>query len=80
MSEEIAYECGYDCMGDMMVDNLTRKEINDMLREYIQEDETGIVEDIIMEIAIRKYNWVDHEGAKAVAEDVAYQAHKDREE
>ena len=77
MSKEIAEWCGYDCMGYMIIDHLTKKEIENMLVEYIQEDETGIIEDIIMEIAIKQHGWVDHEAIKAEQEDRKYEEYRD---
>tara|TARA_R110002020_G_scaffold153171_28_gene332516 strand:- start:437 stop:679 length:243 start_codon:yes stop_codon:yes gene_type:complete len=77
MSKEIAEWCGYDCMGDMIIDHLTKKELENMLIEYIQEDESGIIEDIIMEIATKKYEWVDHEAIKAEQEDAEYEKYRD---
>jgi len=77
MSKEIAEWCGYDCMGDMIIDHLTKKELENMLIEYIQEDESGIIEDIIMVIAITRHGWVDHEAIKAEQEDRKYEEYRD---
>ena len=78
MSKDLAEWCGYTSVFDMLKDNLTNDELLDLLCEYIHEDSSG-VSDIIEEIAKEKFEWFDHERARADHEDAQYQAYKDGE-
>ena len=78
MSNDIAEWCGYSGMFEMLKDNLTSEELLDLLAEYIHEDTDGWASEMIEEIAKDKFEWFDHEKARADHEDAQYQAYKDR--
>ena len=72
--DEIVEWCGYKSTFDMLRDSMTTEELLDLLEEYIEND---MVEDEIRDIAKKQHDWVDHEGAKADADEMAYQTYRD---
>jgi len=75
-NEEIVEWCGYACAFDMLKDNMSTDELLDLLEALIV-DNNDIVEDDIRDIAKKQFDWEDLEGAKADADEAAYQQYKD---
>ena len=67
--KDIAKQCGYSSSFDLLRDNIDTDELLDLLEQYISEDDSGMVGDMVKEIAIDKLEWVDHEEARADHED-----------
>ena len=78
MSKDVAEWCGYDSMSAMILDHLDNQECMDLLSEFLESNFEGWASEMVEELAKEHHEWVDHEGAKADAEDAAYQAYKDR--
>lgn len=76
--EEIARYCGYNSAFDLLRDNMSQDELLDMLEEYIGEDKSGHIEDIVIEIATDKFDYVDYDAIKDEEMDRKYQEYKER--
>jgi hypothetical protein len=69
--------CGYKTAFEMLKDNLSEKELMELLAGYVEEDESGYIEERCEEIACDNFEWVDWEQAKEDADEAAYQAYRD---
>jgi len=75
-NQEIVEWCGYQSTFDMLKDNMSTEELLDLLEVFVSDD-YELIEEHIVDIARNQFNWVDHEGAKADADEAAYQTYKD---
>ena len=79
--QEIVSWCGYDSPFDMIKDNMNTEQLLDLLEIFVDEGvDTNLfayIEEELIDIARTQFNWVDHEGAKADADEAAYQKYKD---
>tara|TARA_R110000751_G_scaffold65981_10_gene134875 strand:+ start:564 stop:818 length:255 start_codon:yes stop_codon:yes gene_type:complete len=79
--DEILEWCGYDSPYDMLKDTMSTEQLLNLLEIFVDEGvHTNLfayVEEEIIDIAKKKHGWVDHEGAKADADEAAYQTYKD---
>ena len=73
---DIVQWCGYQSTFDMLKDNMSTEELLDLLEVFVSDD-YELIEEHIVDIARNQFNWVDHEGAKADADEMAYQTYKD---
>ena len=75
---DIVQWCGYQSTFDMLKDNMSTEELLNLLDDFISEAiDIDCLDDYIIDIARNQFNWVDHEGAKADADEMAYQTYKD---
>ena len=79
MSEEIARWCGYEDAFEMLIDHSGMLDLPFLLREYIYEYGTALIDDFIEDIASKDYGWVDKERIRADADDAKYEAYRDGE-
>ena len=77
-NEDILTFCGYTSAYSMISDNSTNEELLEILEQLIGEDETGLVREILEEIAYEKYEWRDEEAIKEYADDMAYEAYREK--
>ncbi len=75
--EEVLDFCGYKNAYEMIVANMTQKELMSLLESLIEEDNSGHIEEVVEEIASKEYGWVDEEKIKADADDYAYEEYRD---
>ena len=76
--EEVARYCGYNSAFDLLRDNMSQDELLDMLEEYIGEDKSGHIEDIVIEIATDKFDYIDYDAIEDAAMDAKYQEYKEK--
>ena len=76
--EDIARYCGYNSAFDLLRDNMSQDELLDMLEEYIGEDKSGHIEDIVIEIATDKFDYIDYDAIEDAAMDAKYQEYKEK--
>ena len=75
---DIVQWCGYQSTFDMLKDNMSTEELLDLLDGFISEAiDIDCLDDYIIDIARNQFNWVDHKGTKADADEMAYQTYKD---
>ena len=78
MSDEIAEYCGFNSNWDMLTSHWNNEQLMDLLQEYVCDDSSGWIHEIIEELAKEHYDWVDHDQIRADYEDAKYQEWKDQ--
>ena len=78
--DELLAHCGVDSAIELIQYNLDADELNDLLKELIANDQSGIVRDLCEEIAKEHFDWIDWERLQSDADDAAYQRLRDMEE
>ncbi len=76
--EDVAKYCGYNSAFDLLRDNMSQDELLDMLEEYIHDDKSGYIEDMVIEIATDKFDYVDYDAIEDEEMDRKYQEYKER--
>ena len=79
MSEDILEFCGYKLVSDLLTDHMNAEELKQLLDDLVNgpEDAEDFVQEEVERIATDYFEWVDHEKAKADADEEAYQRYKD---
>ena len=75
--EDVARYCGYNSAFDLLRDNMSQDELLDMLSEYIHDDKSGYIEDMVIEIATDKFDYIDYDAIEDDEMDRKYQEYKD---
>lgn len=76
--DELLAHCGVDSAIELIQYNLDADELNDLLEELIEADQSGIVQTLCEEIAKEHFDWIDRDRIQAERDDAQLQAWKDR--
>ncbi len=76
MDEALEF-CGFSSAFDMIKSHFTKDELMDLLSDLLHDNKEMATE-IVEDLAVEYYEWVDRDKLRADFEDAQYQAYKDR--